>query len=224
MEEMGAFFDARVEGYRAHMADLVEDLDRFYSVVASRIEMTEDPVTVLDLGCASGAELEAIFVRAPRARVTAVDLSAGMLAELARHFATRAGDQVTIVQDSFIGMEFESASFDYVLSVFAMHHFTPAIKLGLYQKIRRWLRPTGAYLEGDTVVTPEQVPEIERWYSERYTTDHLKEAHDPAERVYHFDIPCTVDTQLELLSEAGFGTVELLWRERDDCAAIFAAR
>jgi hypothetical protein len=39
---------------------------------------------------------------------------------------------------------------------------------------------------------------------------------------YHVDVPCSLETQISLLQEAGFAHVELLWHM--DRAAVYVAR
>ncbi len=62
-EEMGAFFNARAEGYDDHMRKVL-DAPAFYGAIAEAVAPTDDPIAVLDLGCGTGLELAGIFARA----------------------------------------------------------------------------------------------------------------------------------------------------------------
>ena len=77
-ENMAAFFDARAAGYDDHMRDNIFESDttftQFYQALSSPIERTDEPLNILDLGCGTGLEIEALFQRVPNALITGVDL------------------------------------------------------------------------------------------------------------------------------------------------------
>lgn len=100
-ERMADFFDLRSEGYEAHMERSISEFDHFYASVASPIRRTNEAVRILDIGCGTGLELEAIFQRVPNALVTAIDLSRGMMRELRRRYESRL-DQLTLVRGLYI--------------------------------------------------------------------------------------------------------------------------
>ena len=120
-EEMKAFFDARIEGYDEHMAESVEDYPDFYSKIAMPFPVTNDPIKVLDLGAGTGIELEYILAKAPNARITAVDLSSIMLEKLIEKYESHASQFRTYV-GSYITMQIETNTFDFVVSVMSLHH------------------------------------------------------------------------------------------------------
>lgn len=81
LEKMDAFFEARLEGYEAHMLQNIQAAETFYPFTAACL--TDAPgAHILDLGCGTGLELDWYFRRNPTARVTGIDLSEGMLAQL----------------------------------------------------------------------------------------------------------------------------------------------
>lgn len=104
-----------------------------------------------------------------------------------------------------------------------MHHFKEDTKLELYRKIRGALKTGGKYIEGDCVITPEKQREIWEWYSQNYSAEAINEARDAKDTLYHFDIPCTIETQFCLLREAGFSKVDLIWHDEGEEPAIFVA-
>lgn len=80
MEEMSAFFTRRVEGYDEHMLQNVAGCAEGYALLAQNLpDGAED---VLDLGCGTGLELDAMLAERPDLRVTGVDLTQAMLDEL----------------------------------------------------------------------------------------------------------------------------------------------
>ena len=73
LEEMGPFFDVRLADYPAHMYRWQAAYDRFPDYIPSCVK------DILDLGCGSGLELDAILAVRPDLSVTGIDLSDGML-------------------------------------------------------------------------------------------------------------------------------------------------
>jgi tRNA (cmo5U34)-methyltransferase len=203
---MSDFFDLRSDGYEAHMEQSISEFDRFYESVASPIRRTNEVVQVLDIGCGTGLELEAIFQKVPNALVTAIDLSRGMMRELRRRYEPRL-DQLTLVRGSYLEVPFERGLYDYVVAVMTLHHLLPDRKRALYQRIRRALRPGGSYIGGYWVVSPKEEAE--------YLSDYEKKGRDLAPSVegfYHIDIPLSSETEKRLLSEAGFSSIGEVWR------------
>lgn len=87
LERMGAFFDARLAGYDAHMLSDIEWAREFYPFTARCLPMGRN-ARLLDLGCGTGLELEEYFKRNPTARVTGIDLAQGMLRALEAGFSS----------------------------------------------------------------------------------------------------------------------------------------
>jgi len=208
-EAMGKFFDRRSESYDQHMRENLTDFEDFYRAVAQPIPKSERPLEILDLGCGTGLELQAVFERSPEARITAVDLSPGMLAELERKYAVRS-EQIEIICESYLEVELSEARYDLALSVMTMHHLLPDPKRTLYHKIFKSLKPGGLYIEGDYVVSQETSREMRSAY------DELSEKHGAVgEGLYHLDLPLTLPIQKRLLLEAGFGAVREHWKQAE---------
>ena len=222
IEEMAAFFDARAAGYDEHIRGYVfggEVFNQFYDAVSAAIEPTEWAIRVLDLGCGTGLELEALFARAPNAQITGVDVAEGMLAGLRATHRARM-DQITLVTDSYLTMSLGTQAYDYVVSVLSMHHVLHATKRALYARICAALKPGGKYIEGDSVTKVESEGAFLAEYDRSMAEFPGAEDGD-----LHVDVPFSLETQRRLLLEAGFRDFELLW-ERDSSwvwnAAVYA--
>ena len=120
LEKMADFFEARLDGYDAHMMNGIAFAERFYPYTAGQLPKAENS-RILDLGCGTGLELEAYFRLCPTAKVTGIDLSGGMLAALKRKFADQ---DITLIQGSYFEVPFGEAAFDAAVSVESLHHFT----------------------------------------------------------------------------------------------------
>lgn len=204
LEKMDAFFNARAEEYDDHMLRNVEGADRYYRDLAEAIPMAEAPY-ILDLGCGTGLELEALFQRFPNARVFGIDLAENMLEKLRCKFFHRL-HQLELTVGDYLELDFGELRFDAAVSAETLHHFTYDEKSALYRKIAASLKAGGVYVEADyTALTQE---EEDTGFAEGARL--RKEQGAPG--LYHFDTPCTVENQLWLLREAGFSQPVLLRR------------
>lgn len=96
LEKMGAFFDARLEGYEEHQLTCIESAQEFYPFTARCLPTGQ--ASILDLGCGTGLELSYYYALAPEARVTGIDLAPGMLQALQEKFPDKA---LTLIQGSY---------------------------------------------------------------------------------------------------------------------------
>ena len=166
------------------------------------------PLRILDLGCGTGLEIEALLESAPNASITGVDLSENMLEGLRARYADHM-NQITLVTDSYLTMPLGRQAYDYALSVMAAHHVLHDTKRELYKRIRAALKPGGKYIEGDSVIPTVLEPQFLAEYHEQVAG--LPQAEDGQ---YHIDVPFSIETQRALLLEAGFQDFQVLW-ERD---------
>lgn len=205
-EAMKAFFDLRVDDYDEYMAANVEDYHNFYRTIAVPFEETTKSLEVLDVGAGTGIELEYIFARAPNARITAVDLSAAMLKTLIKKYEIY-GSQISTIAASYLTLEFTSQSFDFVVSVMSLHHLLPAEKTSVYKTLRQSLVPSGAFVEGDYIVSAAEERRLLAEYWEQKKRYSL-----PDGVQYHIDIPFSEETQSKTLQEAGFRKIDVIYR------------
>lgn len=120
LEKMDEFFNSRLDGYEEHQLNVIEGAKEFYPYTASLL-LIEKGAKVLDLGCGTGLELDYYFALNPTAKVTGIDLAADMLKVLKDKFADKA---VTLIQGSYFDVPFEENSYEAIVSVESLHHFT----------------------------------------------------------------------------------------------------
>ena len=199
LEKMDAFFEARLADYDAHMLRDLEGAAEFYPATAALLP--ENPVAkVLDLGCGTGLELEFYFAKNPSARVTGIDLSAGMLAALKKKFPNR---ELTLVQGSYFDVPL-GEGYDAAVSVESLHHFTQEEKTGLYRRLHAALKEGGYFVLTDYFALDD--PYEAFYFSELH---RLKAEQGIADDTfYHYDTPLTVAHETEALLSAGFSRVE----------------
>jgi ubiquinone/menaquinone biosynthesis C-methylase UbiE len=189
-----AFWTTVAPDYEAHGGNVAEfgsdEHRRWVDALAS--VLPDPPADVLDL--AAGTGYLALAAASLGHRVTATDLSAAMLDELAVHAAAR-GLTVDVRLDDAVAPSFPPASFDAVTS----RHFLwtlrepPAAMAGW----RRLLRPGGRLVAVDGFwFTEAQDGEAPPLFAEHYT-----EATRAALPFMHLDRPEPI---LEVLAGAGF--------------------
>jgi len=202
LEEMGDFFSRRIEIYEEHMLREVEGCREGYALMARLL--SDSAKDLLDIGCGTGLELDAIFMKLPELRVTGIDLSQDMLDRLRGKHPGRA---LTLIQGSYIGRDFGTARFDAAVSFQTLHHLTRAVKTDVYRSLYRALRPGGVYIEAD-YMAPDQA--FEDYHFERFR--QLRAQQRLPDGLYHYDTPCTIDNQRTMLKRAGFVSTKKVWQ------------
>ena len=206
IEKMGEFFNKRADTYEDHMKETVECFAEYYKDISRPIKETKENIAILDLGCGTGLELEGIFEKAPNSKITGIDMSEEMMSKLKEKYKNKL-ENISLIKDSYLTLPFEKENYEYVISCMTMHHFVKGEKLELYKKIKQALKPGGKYVEGDYVVSKEEEIEcLDRYY------DLMNSLNEEEKELYHIDIPFTIETQKELLKEAGFINIEVIWQ------------
>ena len=194
-------YDQRI---RTFIPNYAEMLDEVASVL--------DPAakTIVDFGVGTGALSARCLRRAPAARVIGIDADAEML-PLARQ---RLGRRATLLQGNFLRVDLPPA--DAVVATLALHHIrTRAAKGRLYARIRAALRRGGVLVSGDCFPSETRA----RWLVQRALwLEHLQRTYTPAEAEKllhdwsHEDTYVPLRAELALLEDAGFATVDVVWR------------
>lgn len=197
LEEMSAFFAARVSGYEEHMSVWHEDYARFAAPLPPNCKR------ILDLGCGTGLELESVFERFPYAEITGVDLSREMLCKLSEKYPDKA---LHLICGDYFSTPFGENRYDAVISFESLHHFTPIQKSALFRKIYAALKTGGVFLECDYIACCEEEETLLSCECAR-----RRAAAGVADDVFvHFDTPLTAEHETALLQNAGFGEVQVL--------------
>lgn len=202
LEKMAEFFDSRLDGYDTHQLTCIDCARDFYSFSAA--SLPGDPgIHILDLGCGTGLELEAYFLRNPSARITGIDPAPGMLRTLNEKFPDK---DLHLILGSYFDVPFGEDAYDAAISVESLHHFTREEKIPLYRKLHRALKDGGYLILTDYFSLSDAEEQTHR--QELLRLKALQGIRDDA--LYHFDTPLTVPHETQALLEAGFSSVEIL--------------
>jgi cyclopropane fatty-acyl-phospholipid synthase-like methyltransferase len=199
LEEMGSFFDTRIEYYEDHMKTEVDGAVQAYNQIAQYIPVKKG-LKLVDLGCGTGLELERIYENIPDMKVTGIDLSREMLSKLLIKFR---GKGITIHNMSYFDFDFGIERFEAAISCMTLHHFSHEDKVLLYTKLCNGIVQGGRYVECDYMALNQEMEDF--YYSEN---KRIREEHGITEGYYHYDTPCTVENQINMLLQAGFIKVE----------------
>lgn len=202
LEKMGAFFEARLDGYEEHMLTNIESAGEFYSFTASCLPDIPG-INILDLGCGTGLELDWYFRCNPTAKITGIDLAEGMLAAFKKKYPDK---DMNLICGSYFDVPFGEGIFDAAVSVESLHHFTKEEKIPLYTKLRKALKEGGFFILTDYFSLSD---EEEQTYRVQLLRVKAEQGIQNGE-FYHFDTPLTVQHECESLRKAGFASVETL--------------
>ena len=209
LEKMGAFFEARLDGYEAHMLTNIESAGEFYPFTASCLPDMSG-ASILDLGCGTGLELDWYFRCNPTAKVTGIDLSEAMLAVFKAKYPDK---DLNLICGSYFDVPFGERVFDAAVSVESLHHFTKEEKLPLYTKLCKALKENGYFILTDYFSLSD-----EEEHSHRDELLRLKaEQGIQDDEYYHYDTPLTAQHEIEALQKAGFASVEILKNRGATC-------
>jgi len=217
LEEMGAFFNCRAEIYDEKHLEHINGGFTSKKVIASFLP--EGTRTLLDIGIGTGLELEEIFKRFPYIEVTGLDVAENMLSLVRTKYPNNI---IKLYNADCFSFDFGYCMYDVALSVMTLHHYNREDKMGLYRRLHSALKPGGMYIEGDYMITRpdgEGAQEIERFnFSE---LERLKREQGISDdKIYHYDTPCTVEHQKEMLFLSGFKSIHEVWRAENNIILV----
>ena len=163
--------------------------------------------TLLDIGCGTGLELASIYERFPDVKITGIDLSKDMLEKLRVKYADR---DIDLIMADYFEYPLEAEKYDAALSFETLHHFKYAKKQKIYEKLFQAIKRGGYYIECDYVACclDEEILCLEQYEFKR------KENHIPDDVFVHIDIPLTLEHQIQLMKNAGFRNVHILYENK----------
>lgn len=198
--DMQSYFNRQADSY-----DVIH-VSGFDCSIESRKAMAEyvpkEAKKLLDLGVGTGMELEYIYELFPEMEVVGVDISAEMLQKASQKYQDKSFKPIL---DDYFKFNMGVGEYDAIISSMTMHHYDVERKTQIYKKIFKALKSQGVYVENDLM------------YSNRYY-DNPREMEEAVmargreiDMSIHYDRPCAVDTQIEILKKIGFEMIEEVW-------------
>ena len=104
----------------------------------------------------------------------------------------------------------EAEKYDAALSFETLHHFKYSKKQKIYDKLFHTIKCGGYYIECDYIACclDEEILCLEQYEFKR------KENHIPDDVFVHIDIPLTLEHQIQLMKNAGFRNVHILYENK----------
>jgi tRNA (cmo5U34)-methyltransferase len=172
---------------------------------------------LLDIGAGTGNLTRSVIEKVPDAKAVLMDFSANMLSAVPQVLGQFEGRFQTITADF---MDYDLGSFLYsaVISSFAIHHCRGLQEYGsLYRKIWRSLREPGVFACCDVVSGANR--QMSDNNEAEWTAFLESQGLEPVqiERILSNyrteDSPSSLWTHLSLMSDAGFRSVDVIWKK-----------
>jgi tRNA (cmo5U34)-methyltransferase len=179
---------------------------------------------ILDLGAGNGRVSKLLLDKYDNCHVTLVDLPNGMLKAAPAMLAAYSGRFDMCAADIFDdSLQFESASFDYVVSVFALCHAANSeVYATLYQRIFNWLKPNGIFISYDHVLGDAAMltaMNVAGWHIFLLGCQTNQDAKAGVVSTYQEDSPLSLRQHFQLLIHSGFAAADVLYKK--DIFAIY---
>lgn len=200
-EDMSSFFNRRADYYDLLMSTDYPSFEVSLANIASSIVPTNKDIYILDLGCGTGTELKYVFQKLPNAHVVCIDMSDKMLEKLCSKYIENINN-IEVICASYTSIYLGIEKYDYVIACNTLHHLFKEDKFLLYKKIKTSLKKNGLLLISDYVVNDEEEINIRNRYLQL-----VKDGTISKDKLYHIDLPLSLNSEKELLDGAGFNNV-----------------
>jgi tRNA (cmo5U34)-methyltransferase len=184
----------------------------------------EAPIRILDLGSGHGVIAEALLDAYPNAHAVGLDMSEPMM-EVGRQRMARFGDRFRYHVGDFGSGSLPAdldGEFDLVVSGRAIHHVPPEGKRRLFRKIYSRLREGGCFYNYDNMHPRDAY--LRQRYRDALPDSWMRRMREPANQPARregggTEYPDPVGEQLAWLQEAGFQSVDCVWKRFGRCLA-----
>lgn len=215
MEDVKRHFEEEARDFDGIIKKLIPYYSQMVEAVVGSLPFERDEgISVIDLGCGTGTIAGAVKDAYPNAKLTCLDISGEMLKMAEVKLNDAAG--TAFIKADFSSFEF-GGQYDAAVSSLALHHLeTNEDKLVFYKKIYSGLKEGGVLINADVVTA--STDRLQRKYMERWT-DFMSGSvgRDEAEnkwirKYYREDRPAPLTAHLEMLKNAGFSSVDVVWK------------
>lgn len=212
--------------YGEGMAKWIPGYDEAHRLLLDTLSLYLPPAAqVLDLGAGTGRVSKMILERFADSHIDLLDFSPQMLSVAPKKLANFTGRYTAQVGDFFNEtVECPTSTYDAVVSVFAICHGRGTDKYErLYRKIYNWLQPGGLFMCYDHVLGASDkftTVNISGWKRYMELSQSVESTKEGIVSTYQEDDPLPLKTHLDILTQVGFGEVDVLWKR--DIFGIYA--
>lgn len=215
-------FNIISEQYDTQRRQLLPCFDDYYNLPLTVIDYKGEAPNVLDIGSGTGLFSAILLSKYPKANITLIDLSDGMLDIAKRRFNNN--QNITYINEDYTKYDFNT-KFDIIISALSIHHLSAIDKENLYNRCYNALKDGGIFINVDQVLSPH--PEVETMFSDiwRKTVENSGLSKDEIQKAYErvsYDDPSTMAEQVKWLNSAGFRYVDILYKYYHFC--VFYAK
>lgn len=208
------FFDRLSDDYSAAIQRCFPRYSEMLWTLTAYLPHGWHPARILELGCGTGNLSVTLAHAFPEASFYFVDLSTESLDVLSKRLSSSV--QYQAEPRDMRELQFAEESFDWITSSIAIHHLRSEEKMLLFKSAHRWLRPGGIFSYADQFrgATSELYSHhMANWKQLSQASGATDEewrmwmAHQDAHD--HHD---TLGDQIDWLRDAGFRSVDCVWR------------
>ncbi len=188
--------------------------------------LQDDDHRILDLGCGDGMVAELLLTRFPRAYVVGVDSSTPMLENARARLSPYHGRFTLLALDMRQLREppAEHGPYDAAIGVQSVHHLTGVEKQQLFLMVSRALRDSGLLVLADRVKMDSEA--MFPYHLRLWNRLQRRDGAPPVSAGYTYsahlarcemrgDAPDSLDDQLAWMRAAGFGEVDIFYRQAE---------
>ncbi len=203
---------------RKQVLQLIKKIFSFY--ISNRIE---EPC-VIDLGCGDGAITKVLTEANKNIRSTLIDGSEHMLESARKNIPGKNIKEVVRIsfQDLYSSSVIKDEA-DFIVSSLAIHHLSEIEKSSLYKYIFTKLKQGGVFLNYDPVISPsEELEQLNLALWKEWILDLELKINPCRDKSLDYipmqyknnkdNVPSTLNSQLEMLRQAGFFDVNLFYK------------
>ena len=215
MEGIKQHFEEEAQEYDGIIKNLIPYYHQMVEALVNTLPSDHSKnIKVIDLGCGTGTISWAVKDVYPKAKVTCLDISGKML-QIAAGKLSDAQD-AAYINSNFYDFNFDK-KYDAVVSSLALHHLvTKEDKLEFYRKIYSCLNTGGVFINADVVLASTDI--LQERYMEQWKNfmcmnvpkDEVESKWIPT--YYEEDKPVPMMEHLEMLKDAGFKTMDVVWK------------
>lgn len=208
-------FEGEAEQYDGIIKNLIPYYHQMVEALVNTLPFGHsENIEVIDLGCGTGTISRAVKDVYPKAKITCLDISGKML-QIAAGKLSDAQDAVYI-NSNLYDFNFEK-KYDAVVSSLALHHLaTNEDKLDFYRKIYSCLNTDGVFINSDVVLASTDILQeryMEQWKNFMCINVPMDEVESKWIPTYYVeDRPAQMIEHFEMLKDAGFEVVDVVWK------------